>query len=452
MKKNKIIYLFSVIVLISNLIIGCKKQEDITIEPAKPEKDLADFKIGNNYPKVVHLYSDTVYIISETSNFTRLDSQQLIIDAGTLIKVGNLTAKNYSAGGIDVRAGGSITANGTAQNPIVFTSVAPTGLQSTNWQGITIKGKSFNNTEGDTGIADDFSCSLKYVRVEFAALTLDGLGSKSVVENVQVSYANSRSAFSIMGGTFNARNLISYACGGANDFYIGMGYTGKMQNILAYRHPYFAKQGNGNIKAIAGMYIENGFNTQALPLTSPTISNLTIIGPQLQSGINIQYARSAALIATNNAKFKIKNSLILDYPVTTWVIYDSETYNNLLQKTASVDYSIFSEKTQQSTFFLNPQVTSNTSADFKNLVTASPNNTLIKTGAESFYNAPFNYENVNLSVIAGASIINKANFSDANFSDAFFEKVGYIGAVGNNNWWQGWTNFIPLRTNYNQAQ
>ena len=455
MKINKNIYLYTAILFTSSFIASCTKKEDISVEPKKPEKDILDFVINNaNYPKVIHLYSDTVYNISGV--FNRFDGEQLIIDAGTLIKLGKFDKNAPSGstlGGIFIGPGGSIIANGSAQKPIIFTSNAPKGLQGTNWQGIYIKGKSFNNSGGTLGNATDFSCSLKYVRIEFSSLTLDGVGNQSVVENVQVSYTKPQSAFNILGGTFNARNLISYACGGPNDFYIGSGYTGKIQNILALRHPYIATLGNGNLQAIAGVYIENNSNKGALPNTFPVISNLTIIGPSIQNGINGNYARSAALIVANNAKYLIKNSLFLDYPVTTWVITDRESYNNLREKKAEVDYSIFYIKTLQSPFFLIPSgVAPFTSANFTGIVASYNNNKSTDVGAPAFYKTPFNYENIDLTVNSNSTILYKANFEGIYFSNSFFNKVNYIGAIGIDNWLQDWTNFIPLRTNYNQPQ
>ncbi len=452
MKKNNITYLLSAFIVFAITFSACKKQEDITVETPKPEKDFEDFKIGGKYPKLIRLYNDTVYNLTSSEIFTRLAGEQLEIDSGTLIKVGNKAANNYSAGGIDIKPGATLIAKGTAQNPIVFTSSAPKGLQNTNWQGITIKGKSFNNSEGIVGNKNDFSCVMRYVRIEFASLNLNAVGTQSVLENIQVSYSKPNSAYNFVGGTFNARNLVSYACGGPNDYYISNGYQGGLQNILALRHPYIATLGNGNLQAIAGVFIENNSNKAALPHTLAVISNLTVIGPSIQNGINGNYARSAALIANNNAKYLIKNSLFLDYPVTTWVISDKDSYSNLLNKSAVVDYSIFNIKTLQSPFFLiSSGAAPFTSANFTDVVASYSNNGSTDVGAPAFYKTPFNYENLDLTVNPNSPILYKANF-DGIFSDPFFNKVSYIGAIGTNNWLQSWTNFTPLTTNYNQPQ
>src|SRR5215831_1432901 len=88
-------------------ITGCKKQEDITTSTAKPEKVLSELVAVNSIEriKIVHLYSDTVYTLE--SDFLRLAGEQLIIDAGTLIKA------NPSAA-IIIRPDALIVANGSS--------------------------------------------------------------------------------------------------------------------------------------------------------------------------------------------------------------------------------------------------------------------------------------------------------------------------------------------------
>ena len=68
-----------------------KKEEDIRASVVKPEVQLFDALIDTSTgsrslrKSVVHLHSDTVYILN--LNFVREAGEQLIIDAGTLIKV-----------------------------------------------------------------------------------------------------------------------------------------------------------------------------------------------------------------------------------------------------------------------------------------------------------------------------------------------------------------------------
>ncbi len=455
MKRNTLSYLKLIsasFLMTLFLLPSCKKTEDVKLKTPKPEVEIFGTEdkpvlLG----KIVHLYRDTVYTLNNV--LTRAAGEQLIIEDGTLIKVGLINKSGvYSAtGGIKIEPGGILIANGTKENPIIFTSRAPNATKSLNWNGIEINGKSFNNDTAPTGSEDphDRSCSIKYLRVEFSFLTLNAVGGNSVVENVQVSYTKSKPSFEIFGGTFNARNLVSYACGGPADFHITKGYTGKMQNLLAYRHPFF---GNPN-GSTSGLLIENNpsGDTQA-PNTFPIISNLTIIGPHLQNGIAPEYLKpslqSAALITKNNARFKIRNSIFSGFPKSGWYIDDEQSLSNFTNKTSEIGYSFFHKS--DTTFSVRKGL-SKTNAQFRDLALTSENVVELTLGADAIYQNPFNYENSNLLVIANSSILKGAKF-DAAFSDTFFNKVDYIGAIGNDNWLQGWTNFIPLRTNYNDPK
>jgi len=88
MKKIISYFIVGFVALVRNcfFVAGCKKAEDIKASDTKPQKNLTD---NNGMPapdriKLVHLYKDTVYTLSE--NFVRQDGEQLIIDEGTIIK------------------------------------------------------------------------------------------------------------------------------------------------------------------------------------------------------------------------------------------------------------------------------------------------------------------------------------------------------------------------------
>ena len=50
---------------------------------------------------------------------------------------------------------------------------------------------------------------------------------------------------------------------------------------------------------------------------------------------------------------------------------------------------------------------------------------------------------------AGSPVLTGADFNNSFYLDPFFERVNYVGAIGEDNWLANWTNFIPLQTNYN---
>jgi hypothetical protein len=468
--KNYYTAISCCLLLLQLLNTGCQKKEDIKASIVKPEVELHDALIDANgsrsiRQKVVHLYKDTVYLLSD--NFTREAGEQLIIDEGTLIKA---KVTGNPIGSIIIKPGGFITAIGTANNPVVFTSNQKAGVQAENWEGITIQGKSFNNAKGSNGVADDFSGVLKYTRIEFAPLVLDAVGNKTVIENVMVSFTNKKvydqyqAAFNIYGGTFNTRNLISYACGGPADYYITDGYTGNMQNIIACRHPYLGKAGNYPYDFLAGVFIQNNSAnpTGAKPYTNPAISNLTVVGPNAQNGTPGVYAdtnfRSGALVTTNAACFQIRNSVFLGYPASGWFLNDAGIAN-YLQSRAVIDfnYSIVHSNSAARVFYLAPGTAGNfTSGDFKNYMTGPffKNKSFEDAGEFMFMNIVNFDKGPNLLPAPGSPLLTGANFTESNYfnKDFFNKNITYKGALGNDDWTKGWTNFTPLKTNYNFPQ
>ena len=163
-----------------------------------------------------------------------------------------------------------IIADGTVDKPIVFTSEAATP-QRGDWAGLVILGNaptnaSFNGVQGvgeiEGGINNsdglglygtpatqaqnpaDNSGILRYVRIEYAGyaflpdkeingLTFGGVGNKTIVDNVQVSYANDDS-FEWFGGTVNCKHLISFRTLD-DDFDTDNGFSGKVQFGISLR-------------------------------------------------------------------------------------------------------------------------------------------------------------------------------------------------------------------------
>jgi len=434
----------SLLLVIGYGLHSCKKKSEITISAPLPEKVIDAFY---NPAKVIHLYKDTVYTMS--SSITRSAGQQLIIDEGTLIKVD-------STAGIVINPGGRLLANGTAGNPIVFTLNAAPGTQNISWQGISIQGQSFDNASGSSGNSADSSGSLRYVRIEFSHLVLSGAGSGTTLENIQVSYSYNAPAFEFDGGSFNARNLVSYACAGPVDFYITRGYQGKLQNMLAYRLPWFGARNFTPPNALTGVFIENNpYDTSLKPYTYPVISNLTVLGPNGQQGTSAFYndtlSRAAALITTGNARFRIRNSLLLGFPRGGWCLDDSLTGVGLTTGISEFSWSIAQSNDTSRTFYISTG-TFIDPVDFKGFVLSpSLHNMLFKSADDFMLNDPFHYENAapDPAPKSGSPVLSGADFSGADFSDVFFNKVAWKGALGNEDWIQGWINFHPLQSQYN---
>jgi hypothetical protein len=435
---------------------GCTKNDAIQLKTEKPER-VIDISNQLVLGKVTRFVKDTVYVIKGTS-VTVSKGQQLIIDAGTLIKLYVASSKPE----IIVEPGGILIANGTKAEPIVFTSNAVKGSQLPgDWKGITIKGDMPNNAEPGNSNGTDFSGSLNYVRIEFAGLTLKSAGAATVIENVQVSYAAGQAAFKFEGGTVNARNLFSYAAAAGADFYITNGYTGNMQNIAALRHPFFATSSLQQSSLLTGILIENSEtgNSTAVPQTNPALSNITIMGPDAEPGrlkiYNDNSFANAALVTTGNARFNIRNSVFAGFNAAGWYLNDRSTAMALQTQQKAICANSFIQCSDAARpFYLVPGVYDTfTSFSFR-IFMLNPvlkNQALLTTG-QLRLTAPFNYSNPGLQPGSGSPLLTGADYNGQVFTRPFFIQHPYIGAFGNSNWIENWTNFNPLQTDYNQLR
>ena len=267
--------------------------EDTVVTPVDPNSTVITGIISSSryYPKGTYSLKGYVYVTNGAT---------LTIEAGSVIK-SDVTEK----GALIIERGAKLIASGTPSLPIVFTSGKPAGQRAPgDWGGIIMLGKAPTNRpldpaptiEGGVGRQYggtdplDESGILRYVRIEFAGiaaepgseingLTLGGVGSGTIIENVQVSFGND-DAFEFFGGTVNARNLIAFATAD-DDFDFDFVYTGKIQFGVSCRKPDFVDGGD------AGNAIEcdnDAASTLATPRTKPQLSNFTFIGPNNAAG------------------------------------------------------------------------------------------------------------------------------------------------------------------------
>jgi hypothetical protein len=249
------------------------------------------------------------------------DGAKLIIQPGTTI-ISDVSEK----GALCIERGAQIIAEGTAAKPIVFTSGKAVGERTPgDWGGIVILGRAKTNRtseptiEGGIGRAfggtNDFDNSgvLKYVRIEYAgiaampnseinALTLGGVGSGTIIENVQTIYAND-DAFEFFGGTVSPKNLYAFATAD-DDFDFDFGYTGTITNGVAKRDPQFVDSGDaGN-----GVECDNdGTGSSAQPVTHPKLFNMILVGPNVSTALA---NHNLGLRFRRATQFTMKNSVI----------------------------------------------------------------------------------------------------------------------------------------------
>jgi hypothetical protein len=282
----------------------------------------------------ITLTSDKVWTLKGYVYVT--DGAKLIIQPGTTI-VSDLTEK----GALCIERGAQIIAEGTPSKPIVFTSGKPEGQRNPgDWGGVVILGRSTTNRSSEPTIEggigrpyggtneSDNSGVLKYVRIEYAgiaalpnseinALTLGGVGSGTVLENIQTIYAND-DAFEFFGGTVNAKNLYAFATAD-DDFDFDFGYRGSISYSVAKRDPQFVDNGDaGN-----GVECDNdGTGSSAQPYTHPKLSYMVIVGPNNSLSLS---NHNLGLRWRRATQFTIINSIIAGHMKGSFSLESNET-------------------------------------------------------------------------------------------------------------------------------
>jgi hypothetical protein len=248
----------------------------------------------------------------------------LTIEAGTTVH----TADDGTTPFLSVAQGGMISAVGTASAPIVFTPVSTTPAAG-DWGGIILNGYAPINTgataegEGGTGTyggtdAADNSGTLSYVRVEYAGKLLgvdnelngfsfNGVGSGTTLDHLQ-AYRGNDDGFEFFGGTANLSYAVSTG-NGDDSFDWTHGWSGTGTNWIVEQDPSIGDRG---IEAD-----NNGDNNAATPMSSPTISKLTIIGRGISAGKDaIKLREGTAGTLSNISITGAKDALDIQHDVT----------------------------------------------------------------------------------------------------------------------------------------
>lgn len=376
----------------------------------------------------------------------------LTIEAGTVIK-----ADTVAKGAICVERGGKINAVGTADKPIVFTTAAPAGNRRPGqWGGVCILGNAKTNRTSTPIIEggldrpyggsndDDSSGVLKYVRIEYAGisafpnseingLTLGGVGRKTVLDHIQVSYGND-DAYEFFGGTVNGKYLVAFATAD-DDYDFDFGYTGKIQYGAVLRDPKFVDGGDaGN-----GIECDNdGNGTTATPTTRPVLSNITWVGPNNAAGTlaNHNYGNRFRRATS----FVVRNSILLGFQKAGLSIESPETATYLKDGNAEFKNNLVFSATA-GTSFLSNAATIFSAAQMETQALAAGCQILANADAAKL-TAPFNLTSPNFLPQSGspATAANVASFTGLDAS--FFTTTAYVGAFGTDNWLAGWTRFF----------
>ncbi len=453
-------------ILMTSLTACKKKKSNNSIEEVKPSsnQEIIVGEIKSNKT----LSANKQYLLR---GYVRVMSgATLEIQAGTIIM-----GEKASKAALIIEKGGKIKANGTATNPIIFTSDQPAGEKTRSvgdWAGIIICGKSKVNTSDGTaqyeaGILGndvasygggtnpdlkDNSGEFTFVRIEFAGiaiekdkeingLTLCAVGSGTTIHHVQVSYSGD-DAFEFFGGTVNASHLIAYRSVD-DDFDFDQGYTGNLQYGISIKDPNIV-DGAGISR---GIELENKGTVDRDLYTRPVISNFTFLGPGSDGldkhGAGVHFGLNSRMVLVNSIIVNAKGNAVefnKDFPAAELKANRSLLYNNVIFGNGA-------------NFGLLGEVKSFASvADLNDFALKAGNSMLTKldeTGLNSV-----SITNVDLGLQGSSPAIGKANFvSDLlknDLDNVFFTKETFAGAIGTSkaNWTTGWANWTPKTNKY----
>lgn len=424
-----------------------KKDEPGPEQPAGEEIIVTEGAAGTG---TVTWTADNTYVLD---GFVFVnEGQTLTIEPGTVIK--GKPGEGESASALIVARGGKIMAQGTAEEPIIFTTEEddlsrtddlPLGANGL-WGGVIILGNATINRTGGVGSIEgipteevrgqyggtddaDNSGTFRYVSIRHAGtligeaneingLTMGGVGSGTTIEYVEV-YANQDDGFEWFGGTVNTKYLVSAFCGD-DMFDYDQGWRGKNQF-------WFGIYGEG-AGGTGGEFDGGSSPDDAEPFSIPTIYNATMIGGKTKAGQN-------AVMLVDNAGGKIYNSIFADFAggivVEDTEVGDSRARletgdlvfgNNIFWNVADNTFEGIAAAGINQEYVLTHLTANN------NRVTADP----VLAGISRMTDQALNpLPGTGSPALSGAA---------AKPADSFFTTADYIGAFDSaNNWMKGWT-------------
>ncbi|MFQ5334726.1 MAG: hypothetical protein ACE5DN_01495 [Flavobacteriales bacterium] len=378
---------------------------------------------GKEYKQIQGTINED-FTMTNTSDW--MLSGGVFVDAGVTLTIEECTqiyaADDGTTPFLSVSQGGKLMAEGTANCPIVFTSIKSNPAPG-DWGGIILNGYANINTgttavgEGGTGIYGgtddaDNSGSLKYVRVEYAGKILgtdnelngfsfNGVGSGTTVEYIQ-AYRGADDGMEFFGGTVSVKHAVS--TGNQDDsFDWTHGWRGNGQFWVAEQN---TDAGDRGIEAD-----NNGSDNTASPFSNPTLSNITLVGVDDGDALN------QGMKLREGTKGNIYNAIVTGFPkrgiqVEHDVTLTNMDNNELIVKSVIVDN-------------VNPFVYTTSNATPGSPVNPFENDPTNSTGT------------VSLSGYIGTVTANATNPTTLG---SWFSSGNYIGAVpSGNDWTSGWT-------------
>jgi len=296
-------------------------------KPSKVDYGEATVILAGNIAVNTKLSKKDVYILQ--GNVYVTNNAILTIEPGTVI-IGDFQSK----GTLIITKGAQILAEGLETDPIVFTSNRSV-KKAGDWGGIVILGDAPINKFGSySSVNYDLDPSLttygglnsasssgvlKFVRVEFAgkkvrgsenfnAVLLGGIGNKTILENIMVSYAAGDS-FEILGGEPVISKAVSYYSSGI-DFKFTLGTQTKIDNSLAIRSSYLTSSSGSRCMDVSS-YVKKEEVDFTKKQTLVTATNLTMLNDSenIEADIKAGLVKEALFVA-ENASIVLRKSVM----------------------------------------------------------------------------------------------------------------------------------------------
>lgn len=401
----------------------------------------------------------------------------LDIPAGTLLQ-GMKTPTNGGKSFLIVERGAMLNISGTSTNPVVFTSdQSPGNRAAGDWGGLRVFGEANNNNSNaisvDLGCAvytgggtnnSDNSGVMEYFQVHFAgapantndlsraAIMLNSVGSGTMIANVQVAHTKN-DALLLAGGNVKIEKMISYNAD-RTDFKISYGNTSEIQFITSLRLD------NGAVpsQTAYGLDITNQPNTSStsMPLTTPVISNASIVGPNFCNPAAVSSNFSYAVRFSNNGAGKIYNSVFSSWRTLSAqsgleIVGGSSPSSVTQTVSGNLEFSYNSFHNSGTTPFSSPSWTGGCGSSMAAWITGAPTAPACKEAGNQFsvttlgYDASF-CDNFCSAMFSSDFTLGTTSLSAPNFgwdTGNRFSHPTYRGAFGAADWTQGWTDWCP---------
>ena len=406
----------------------------------------------------------------------------LTIEPGTVIK--GRVSSGAGAASLVITRGAKIMAEGTADEPIIFTSE----LDSLNgnlgydqnglWGGVVVLGKATINSRANSqpasvtkngstynedqveglsvsgdevdfasfGGTDDADNSgvIKYVSIrhggaviggdnEINGLTLGGVGRGTTLEYIEV-FANKDDGFEWFGGTVNARYLVS-AFGNDDGFDFDQGYRGELQFLFSIQGDATSDRGD---KALEWDGATSPLD--ALPKGVVKISNYTAVGIGPSTQPNGAAGRdNTAVNIRDNVEAHLYNSVFWGFAKMIDVENDIGTPIPSIK--SNLWFSHIEANNTAAGLNARPTGTTDISAYFTN---TANDNQILNAGFRSL--SATSYKALQAALDPRPASAESPMFAGTrtDLTGEFFTDVSYKGAFGGNLWIAGWTKLAEL--------